>query len=157
MGKIGKILLSFLLMLMVVAGAGFLEGEPQMSTDGQTPQNSDLTEVQDAQVTSGVVSRAFGGDSDADPLANAEDYEVMNGKAYASFSPHADMVSKMAPGSGKNGDWGLAFEQRRDRWHENDAVFYGDDRQAVLEPGAMGVLGFGLIGLFFMVRLRLRK
>lgn len=146
-----------MIILMVAVGVGFIEGESQMGTGGQTHRNPGLTTVNDAPSASGPVSRAFGEDGlTADALSIADD-EEMNRNAYASFSPHADMVSKMAPGSGRDGHDRVVFEQLRDGWHENDAVFYGDERTAVLEPGAIGVLGFGLIGLFTIMRLRIRK
>lgn len=157
MGKIGRILLSLFFVLVAAVGVGFLEGEPQMGTGGQTPLNSAVTTVDDTPLASGHVSRAFGGDGVTADSLNIADDELMDRNAYASFSPHADMVSKMAPGSGRDGHGRVVFEQLRDGWHENDAVFYGDERTAVLEPGAIGVLGFGLIGLFTIMRLRIRK
>lgn len=156
MGKLGKILLSFLFIPLLIAGAGIVGITPGNDTEERTSENSDMILVQGGRSDTGTVSLAFVGSSAASEVVNVEDDEI-DGNAYASFSPHMDKVSKMTRGPAMDGDWPLVFEQRRDGWHDKDAVFYGDDREAVLEPGAMGVLGFGLIGLFVIIRLRFRK
>lgn len=157
MGKFGRVFRSLLIILMFAVGVGFIEGERQMGTGGQVHRNSGLTKVHDAPSVSGPVSQAFGGGGATADSLNIADDDVMDRNDYVSFSTHADMVSKMTPGLGRDGDGGVVFEQLRDGWHENDAVYYGDERTTVLEPGAIVVLGFGLIGLFTIMRLRFRK
>ncbi|WP_373498630.1 hypothetical protein [Desulfococcus sp.] len=156
-GKIGKTLLSFVFISVLISGSESIEDNPELTKGGRGFQNVSATTAYHDESNLGSVSPAYGNDGSTLEAVGIGDGEDIDGQAYALFSPHVDMVSKMAPGSAIDGDWVLTFEQGRGRKNEKDPVFYGDDRKAVLEPGAISVLGFGLIGLFTIVRLRLKK
>jgi hypothetical protein len=72
------------------------------------------------------------------------------GKAYARPSPGASKIETRTPGSVVDSDWILTYEVGRVDGYQDDVVFYGRDRGAAVDPGALAALGFGL-GLLAIV------
>ena len=156
MRQLDKILVSFLLVMTCISGTESIEGRRELKIgDGDSEYfyraPVDQRETDSDLGVSGKGARMLA-------VSNFEGVEVAAGRhVYARWSPDLSIVPNSVRGSAFDDDWILAIEPMREDDFDDDSIFYAINVKAVIEPGAMAVLGVGLIGLFSIIRRRFRK
>ena len=155
MRQLDKILVSFLLVMTCISGTESIEGGRALKTgDGDSEYffraPADRRESDSDLGVSGKGTRML-------IASNADGVDVADRNVYARWSPDLSIVPNSARGLAFDDDWILAIEPMREDDFDDDSVFYAINVEAVVEPGAMAVLGVGLIGLFAIIRHRFRK
>jgi hypothetical protein len=153
MGQFAKILVLYFLVFVFISAAESLEVTPIMHADAGGRASAVIHPSHRSNDDA-----ADGLEVDTRPMATTHGTGTdIVGNAYALPSPGTNDATTLAPGSAVDYEWILTYDIGRENGDQEDVVFYGQDGGAVLEPGAIAVLGFGLMGLFVIVRRRIRK